>query len=182
MGRRAAGAASVVACLVMTGCSAQEGPMQLPQGLGMALVPTDRGAFMTLQACSTEGPLEVELVRVEPVETYGTDDVGFRVLWPTEDEPAEFGAGPVPVPATYGPVAGSRGRLVPCRGPQRAPERDLDIAVVLPSPGRKPVFVRDVAVTYLVEGKEYRATADVQLGICGRGPSHEQTDFEACAD
>lgn len=141
----------------------ENGPMQLPQGYGVAMEPTNSGMFATLQGCSTSEPVEITIRRIEAVQLEGTDSVEFRVAWPNEENPALIGAGRLPVPQMYGKAEGSTGTLVRCRA---HPQRDLDIAVVLPRATTEPVFVHDVAVTYEASGETFRSVADVTLGIC----------------
>lgn len=79
-----------------------------------------------------------------------------------------IGAGRLPLPSMYGGAEGSTGTLVRCR---THPQRDLDIAVVLPRATTEAVFVHVLAVTYEVGGETFRSVSDVTIGICVDGTS-----------
>ncbi len=156
----------VVATAVVAGGCSSEPPLRLG-GYGNILDPVGtRTPYFGINVCSEGGPATVRIAGVVADEVSGTRaPVEFAIAWP-DGPPYEAAiSSHDPLPDAYVPAEGAEGTVGECGDP----EANATLAVLFPPTGRRPVTVRDVRVSYTIDGREHTSVAPVDLTQCPRG-------------
>lgn len=176
---RTASSLTVLTSLVaLSGCVVGEkgaeprGPLQLPDGHTLALAPSDRPMYATIDACfAATGEARVEEVR--PVGEWAVQELTWQVAWPGQ-QPVLRAAGAAPAPRLFVSVPSSASVESVCDGGGEP----VVIAVEFPHATTSDVGFDSLEVRYVLNDEEHVDIYEVSLGVCG---SEVAEPVDACA-
>lgn len=176
--RTASSLAVLTSLIALSGCVVGEkgaeprGPLQLPDGHTLALAPSSRAMYATVDACFTAtGEARVEEVRA--VGQWADDDLTWKVAWPGE-QPVLRAAGAAPAPQLFVSIPASASVESVCDGGGEP----VVIAVEFPRATTSDVGFDSVEVRYVLNDEEHVDTFEVSMGVCGSDVSEP---VDACA-